>query len=148
MQGSQVIPTMQTFYRVITPVPVRWLAALFWTVWIGILLVQPERQPLIYTGIPPAPSTLEREILFTTAHIIAFIALTGLWRWALLAHLSPLKALMAAAGFALVFGAVTEWLQNFAPDRHASMIDLAANVLGVLVVIVCANHSARSHLDP
>lgn len=42
---------------------VRYLIALAWTIYLCILLVQPEQQPLIPTTLPPGPPSFERELL-------------------------------------------------------------------------------------
>jgi len=114
--------------------PLRWLVALAWTVFISIILVQPEQQPVINTGIPPGPNTLEREIIFTTLHLIAFGTTCAVWFWAWFGHLSLMKSLLFALVIAVVIGSVTEYLQTFAPDRHPSLIDFLANAVGAVIM--------------
>ena len=52
--------------------------ALAWTVWISIILIQPESRPVIDIGLRPAPPTLECELVFTTLHITAFSLMSSL----------------------------------------------------------------------
>lgn len=114
--------------------PLRWLVTIAWTIFISIVLVQPENQPVINTGIPPGPNTLEREIVFTTLHLIAFGTTCAVWFWAWFGHLSFVRSLMIAVVIAIIIGSVTEYLQTFAPDRHPSFIDFAANAFGALIM--------------
>lgn len=114
--------------------PIRWIMVIVWTIFISILLVQPERQPLIDTGIPPGPNTLEREIVFTTAHFISFGITCALWFWAWFGHLNLPKSLLLGIVFAIMIGSITEYLQMYSPDRHPSWIDFFANCTGVLIM--------------
>lgn len=113
---------------------VRWIMVIVWTIFISILLIQPESQPLIDTGIPPGPSTLEREIVFTTAHLIAFGITCALWFWAWFGHLSLPKSLLLGIVCAILIGSVTEYLQSYSPDRHPSWIDFFANCTGAIIM--------------
>lgn len=114
--------------------PIRWTIILLWTVFISILLIQPESEPLIHTGIPPGSNTLEREIVFTSAHLISFGITCALWFWVWFGHLSLPKSLLLAIVFAIVIGSVTEYLQSYSPDRHPSWIDFFANCTGALIM--------------
>lgn len=114
--------------------PLRWMITLVWTVFISIILIQPEQNPVISTGIPPGPNTLEREILFTTLHLIAFGTTCGLWFWAWFGHVSLSQSLLLAIVIAIIIGAVTEYMQSFAPDRYPSWIDFFANCTGALLI--------------
>jgi hypothetical protein len=114
--------------------PVRWIIAITWTIFISIVLVQPENQPLINTGIPPGPNTLERELVFTTLHLIAFSTTCAVWFWAWFGHLILKHSLLIAISIALTLGGVTEYLQSFSPDRYPSVGDLLANASGALLM--------------
>ena len=113
---------------------IRWSMTIAWTILISIILVQPEQNPLIDTGIPPGPNTLEREIVFTTLHCIAFGLTCALWFWAWFGHLSLPKSLLMAVVFAIIIGSITEYLQTFSPDRYPSPIDFLANCTGTLLI--------------
>ena len=110
----------------------RWGLALAWTAWLALILVQPGAQPVIDIGMQPAPPTLERELGFALAHIVAFALLTVLWWWAFRRHVTLPRALWLAIAIALLVGVVTETLQTLAPDRYPSLLDYSANILGPL----------------
>lgn len=111
----------------------RWLLTLGWTALIAILLVQPENQPLIPTGIPPGPNTPARELVFGLLHLLAFGITCALWFHALSAHCPAATSLLLAGGIAIVIGGSTEYLQTFAPDRYPSWGDFIANCAGTLI---------------
>lgn len=114
--------------------PIRWILVIVWTTFISIMLVQPGNQPLIYSGIPPGPTTLEREIIFTSAHFITFGITCAFWFWAWFGHTSLPRSLFLGIMFAIVIGIVTEYLQTYSPDRHPSLIDFFANSTGALLI--------------
>ena len=113
---------------------IRWLVVIVWTIFISIILVQPEQNPVINTGVQPGPMSLEREILFTSAHLIAFGMTCALWFWAWFGYLNLAKSLLLAIVFAIVIGSITEYLQRFAPDRNSSLFDFLANCIGALMM--------------
>jgi len=113
--------------------PLRWLFTLIWTSLFMIILVQPESQPVINTGIPPAPPTLGREILFSTLHIISFALTTLLWLWTLCGHLAPAFALGAAVVLVLLLAISTELAQGHSPGRSPQLSDMIANAAGMIV---------------
>lgn len=125
---------MTLFIRWIDPRPMRWLATALWMVFFLILLLQPEKNPILNTGIPPGPQSPERDILFTTLHLIGFSITTALWWWALSGHLPSRQAMMLAAMIAISMSFTTEWLQSLTPDRHAQVSDLLANAAGALLI--------------
>ena len=135
--------------NILDSAPVRWLLALGWTLWLSIILIQPEAQPVIDLGLRPAPFSLEREIAFTIAHIVAFMLTTTLWSWAFVFTLPPGRALQIAIAVALLVGVFTETMQTFAPDRYPSLVDYLANVVGVLIAtLALRRHPAfRSELS-
>lgn len=110
---------------------IRWGIALAWTLYLTILLLQPELQQLIPTGIPPAPPSLEREIFFTVMHLFFFGTTAVLWCFALEKELAPTMALLIAAIFLLSFGFVTELAQGTVAGRTPQMGDMLANITGV-----------------
>lgn len=107
--------------------PARLALAPGWTLLVTVLLVQSSSQPLVGPPAPPGPPDLRREIELTMGHIAAFLPLVTLWWWALLPFLPSPRAIFVAAGFALVFGVLTELAQTAVADRQASLYDLAIN---------------------
>lgn len=124
---------MPTLIRFAKFTPVRWLLAFSWTLWLTIILIQPEARPVIDIGVRPAPPSLEREIVFTTGHVVGFALMTGLWWWALVERLSLTRALVAAMLVAFGVGTFSELMQTQTLDRHPSLIDFAANGVGAAV---------------
>ncbi|MYE26147.1 MAG: hypothetical protein F4X87_02800 [Chloroflexi bacterium] len=110
----------------------RWAVAIIWTLLLTLLLLQPEADPLIDLGLPGGQS-LWREILFSALHLLAFALTCALWFWTLRSVLPSRRRLLVAALFALALGISTEALQSLTLDRHASLIDLLANIGGVLI---------------
>ena len=110
-----------------------WTIAIGWTALLFILLVQPDDQRLIETGIPRGPNTIERELFFTAMHLLAFGLTCGLWHRLLLRYAPLESSLLCACGISLALGGLTEMLQAFSPERYPSLGDLAANCAGTLL---------------
>ena len=110
-----------------------WIIAVGWTTFLFILLVQPDDQRLIETGIPRGPNTVERELFFAAMHLLAFGMTCGLRHraWTRFARLE--SSLMFACGISLALGGLTELLQAFSPERYPSLGDFAANCAGTLL---------------
>ncbi len=111
----------------------RRLAALAYTALLLVLLLQSSAQPLLGPPAPPGPPPLERELLMSAGHLAGFALLTFIWRWALGPTVSDRRALGAAVSLGLALAVVTEAAQTAIPDRSASLLDLAANLLAVAV---------------
>jgi VanZ family protein len=108
---------------------VRQIVALAYSALLTLVLLQSSSQPYIGPAAPPGPPDPARELLLTIAHIIGFSILVAVWWKAF--DPSP-RALLMAALIALALGIVTELLQNFVPDRSASLFDLATNIVVTL----------------
>jgi VanZ family protein len=122
----------------------RWMLAPAATALLVVLLLQPEPQPIINTGIPPGPPSLARDLFFITGHILWFALLVVLWRWTLSMRFHPFSALLLAILIALVVGTSTEFAQKFVPGRGATLVDLLANYVGIgLAVIGVRYYGAR-----
>ena len=111
----------------------RGLLAIGWTLLLTVFLLQPEADPLIDLGLPRGDSTVLRELFFSALHLLAFALTCLMWFWALRAAFSQRNSLAAAALIAIALGIVTEALQTLTLDRHASVIDLVANIGGALI---------------
>ncbi len=111
----------------------RWLLAILWSLLLTLFLLQPEADPLIDLGLPRGDSTVQRELFFSALHLLAFALTCMMWFWALLGAFNPPISLFAAIFIAIALGIVTEALQSLTLDRHASLIDLSANIGGALI---------------
>lgn len=105
------------------------MIALAYTALLTLMLLQSSSNPYIGPAAPPGPPDPVRELLLTIAHIIGFALLVAIW-WKAFAPSS--RPLLLAVLIALTLGIVTELLQNFVPDRSASLFDLLTNVVVTL----------------
>ena len=113
--------------------PLRILIALGWSVLLTLLLLQGEADPVIDLGIPRGDNTVARELAFGALHLLAFGLTCACWHWALCRAAQVRRALLAACLIAIALGVTTELLQTYTLDRHASWLDLAANIGGALL---------------
>jgi VanZ family protein len=111
----------------------RWGLALVWTFYLTVLLLQPELKPIIPTGIPSAPPSLEREIEFTIAHLIFFSLTAIFWCRALETELSLTMTLLLAVIFLFSYSFVTELAQSTVPGRTVQIGDVLANITGISI---------------
>ena len=107
--------------------------AIAWTALLCLLLLQPEADPLLDLGIPDGENTLARELAFAAVHVIAFAMTCALWAWALAARFCLQGSIVVAVCISLALGVFTEVAQGFTLDRHASWLDLGANIAGTLI---------------
>lgn len=112
---------------------VRWSIAILWSALLTLFLLQPEADPLIDLGLPQGENTLARELFFSALHLVAFGITCFWWFWALQRNLNIRASLLVACLLSFVLGGATESLQSFTFDRHASWLDLAANIFGTLI---------------
>lgn len=115
---------------------VRWLVAPLVTALLVVLLLQPSEQPIINTGIPQGPPSIERDLFFIIGHIMWFALIVALWRWTLVTRFHSNSALLLAVLIALVLGTSTEFAQTLIPNRGATLVDLLANGVGILLAVV------------
>lgn len=113
--------------------PLRLTLAIGWSLLLSLLLLQAEADPVIDLGIPRGENTLARELVFSAVHLLAFGGTCICWNWALPQTLGARKTLLAACVITIVLGVTTELLQTYTPDRHASWLDLAANIAGAVI---------------
>lgn len=126
---------------------IRWAIAIAWTVFLSILLLQPENQPIIPTGVQPAPPSLSRELLFSSVHIITMSVTAILWAFALNIQIKNYR-LMALIIVLINFGLGVEYLQGSIPGRTAQWWDMLANVIGICVGLclwIVAKQKSKSH---
>ena len=113
--------------------PLRIALALCWSALLTLLLLQGEADPVIDLGLPRGDNTLARELAFSTLHLLAFGITSACWFWALSRAAKSRRALLAACAISLALGVATEILQSYTLDRHASWLDLAANIGGAMI---------------
>lgn len=82
----------------------------------------------------PVQQDMGLQRLFNLAHVPGFAVLAWLWAEDLMArgwHAGHRVIAISLGG--AVLAAATEWLQGFAPGRHADLGDLLRNALGLLL---------------
>ena len=124
---------MQHILKILQHAAARYAIAILWSALLTLFLLQPEADPVIDLGLPSGDNTLSRELFFSTLHLIAFGITCFCWFWALQRNLKIRTSLLGACLIAILLGGATEMLQSFTPDRHASWLDLAANIFGTLI---------------
>lgn len=112
-----------------------WIIAIGWTLIFSYLLIQPEQQATIHTIVQPAPPSLEREILFTSLHLLTFSFTAWIWCLALCPTEEDQSLLIALGLILLIYGGGAELLQMQIPGRTAQWWDMTANILGILAGI-------------
>ncbi len=127
-----------------------WALAIGWTALLCVLLLQPEQDPLIPTGLPSGPNTPARELAFTLLHLFAFGLTCALWFGALRQRFAFQPSIAMALGIAVVIGCLTEALQSLAPDRYPSWGDLLANWAGARLAsqLIRVRRERRSRRAP
>lgn len=115
-----------------------WLRGLLALVYTGVLVVyllQPHSQPVIAKPSIPGQARLSREILRTFGHFVTFGGLTLVWVSALSAVMPFRRALLLTAASMVFFGILSEWAQSRVPERSASIEDLSADILGMMLAV-------------
>jgi len=113
---------------------IRILLASLWTLFLTIYLLQPENQPVIPQPIPTAPPSFQREVLFTSLHLITFGFTAWLWCFAL-AKTALNESLWLVAIVLLGYGLSIEFIQSNIPGRNTQVWDMVANGVGILTGI-------------
>mgnify|MGYP003752130763 FL=1 len=68
--------------------------------------------------------------------MIINVILAILWCWTLSLYLSPAKTIRLILIGGLIWCVGAELTQHWVPNRGASLLDLGANILGVLIGLV------------
>lgn len=126
---------MNRFHQLIDNALFRWGIALLWTVFFTVKLLQPGQQALVAAIIQPAPASIERELLFTSLHLITFGLTAWIWCFALRLTSDTKHVMIVLLVALLVYGASAELLQMRIPGRSAQWWDMLANGLGISVGI-------------
>lgn len=126
---------MNRFHQLIDNTLFRWGLALLWTVFFTVKLLQPGQQVIVASIIQPAPPSIERELLYTSLHLITFGLTAWVWCFALRVSSDAKQVLITLLVILLVYGASAELLQMRIPGRSAQWWDMLANGLGISVGI-------------
>ncbi|NLX10326.1 MAG: VanZ family protein [Chloroflexi bacterium] len=76
------------------------------------------------------------EVTDAIGHVIINVILAILWCWTLSLYLSPAKTIRLILIGGLIWCVGAELTQHWVPNRGASLLDLGANILGVLIGLV------------
>lgn len=106
----------------------RWLAALAWTGLVLFFMVLPGSTPAIHNTSAFFGGT---DLSDAIGHVILFGTLALLWHGALVLRMSPARSYRYALWLVLLLAISTEFAQQFVPRRGASLLDMAANLIGV-----------------
>lgn len=83
--------------------------------------------------VAETPTMLQKSM-----HVVVYAVMTLLWGWTLQSIRSRPLRLVVAAGVAVGFGALMEWLQTMVPGRFGTLIDVVLNALGVIAGLLLA----------
>lgn len=108
----------------------RWMAALAWTTLVGLLMLLPGEDSIAEDTSGFFGGTDMTDAL---GHVLLFGIFTALWYAVLVCYLAPAPALTGALVIGTTCGLLLELGQGFVPERGPSLLDLAANALGVLI---------------
>jgi VanZ family protein len=125
------------------PIWARWLAWAAYLLLMLVLLWQPEQTPIIPTGIPSGPPSLQRDLIFGAAHVVMSGGFVMLLLWAWMPKLPAPRVWWAALAAIAAFSIFTEWGQTLAAGRSASLYDWACNMLGGVLAVVVARWLAN-----
>lgn len=113
-----------------------WVRTMTWTAFSIFLLLRPNGS----TGTSDRVLELRwysiGGVLESIGHTIFFTILTRLWIRTLANYVPQRYVLWLTVGFATLLGVSTEIIQYFMATRAASVLDLAANLLGVFFAVV------------
>ncbi len=107
-----------------------WLIALAWTGLVCILMLLPGKNSVAADTSHFFGGT---NLTDSIGHVLMYGILVGLWQIALAQQMPAVRALWWAAAFAVALGIMTEFGQEFVPNRGSSVFDVMADVLGVAV---------------
>ncbi len=110
---------------------VRWTLTLVWTIIAASLMLSPGNKGGTVSQISHAFGGTQ--ITDAIGHVIINAILAFLWSWTISLYASGAKTtrLILIGGIIWCFGA--ELSQFFVPERGTSLLDLGANILGVMI---------------
>jgi hypothetical protein len=132
--GSLRMKLIQRRHTYFQSAIVRWTLTLAWTALTAALMLMPGNEG----GTVAETSALfgGTEITDAIGHVIINAILALLWYWTISLYASPAKTTRLILIGGIVWCFVAELSQFFVPERGTSLLDLAANVLGVLIGLV------------
>lgn len=114
-----------------TSAPIRWALTLLWTGGLLYLMLSPAGENSTASRISKLFGGTE--LTDAIGHVFLYAVLALLWIWALSLHLPERQAALMALTIALLLGFSLEFAQQFVSARGSTLIDYAANFLGVLL---------------
>jgi hypothetical protein len=113
---------------------IRWTLTLIWSAIAVSLMLSPSGDGTTVSGVSKLFGGTETTD--AVGHVIINVILALLWCWTISLYASTAKMtrLILIGGIVWCFGA--ELTQYFVPERGASLLDLAANILGVLIGLI------------
>jgi hypothetical protein len=106
---------------------VRWATVVAWMGLIFFLSAQPRLPQVIPPGLPPIQDVLGHFTVYAVLAVLLWWALRG----AGVRH-PMLWAFIAA----VLYGVSDEWHQNFVPNRHPDVFDLATDLAGAAIALL------------
>lgn len=112
----------------------RWTLTLAWTALAARLMLSPSGDGTTVSFVSKLfGGTQETDAI---GHVIINVILAFLWCWTLSLYLSPAKTIRLILIGGLIWCVGAELAQHFVPNRGASLLDLGANILGVLIGLI------------
>ncbi len=129
--GLQKVKRLNRLFTYSQSAIVRWTLTLMWTTLVAALMLSPGNDG----GTVAETSSLFGGTDLTDAigHVIINIILAFLWCWTISLYTSTTKTTRLILIGGIIWCFVAELSQYFVPERGTSLLDLAANVLGVLI---------------
>jgi hypothetical protein len=113
---------------------IRWTLTLAWTALAASLMLSPSGDGTTVSGISKVFGGTETSD--AVGHMIINAIQALLWCWTLSLYLSPAKTTRLILIGAVVWCFGAELAQQFVPKRGTSLLDRAANILGVLIGLI------------
>ena len=110
---------------------IRWMLTLIWTALTAKLMLSPSGDGTTVSWVSKLSGGTE--ITDAIGHVIINAILAFLWCWTISLYASTAKTTRLILIGGIVWCFVGELSQVFVPGRGTSLLDLAANILGVLI---------------
>ncbi len=113
---------------------VRWTLSLTWTTIAVSLMLSPSGDGTTVSGVSKLFGGTETTDAI--GHVIINMILAFLWCWTISLYASAPKTTRLILVGGIIWCFVAELTQHFVPERGVSLLDLAANILGVLIGLI------------